>query len=647
MRYMAKLKILKHAAVLLAALALLCLLPGWLSGSARAETSAAYFDYPGNNSKLLVGENCRIKLRFRRPDGHGSDLDPTWYQPTTVTAWDSAGNQVWSGSASPIDPNYCVINDKVWITDFFISFDKPGIYTLGVKVPITAGTWEKITVYVCEEVGDYLIAGDCLVEYKGDGGAVTIPSGVTRIMDDVFSFKGVTSVTLPGGITEIGNGAFSGNDFTSFVIPDTVTKLGKNAFYYCIYLKDITFGKNLKNIPEDAFFCTALVNLTIPSTITSIDSRAFGGCSSLASVTIPSSVTSIGDAAFAGCSSLTGVTIPSGVTAIGDLMFSRCASLASVKIPSGVTSIGAAAFTGCSSLASLTIPASVTSIGDNAFDECSKLVITTTCNAYAGTWADAHNVSVIKEHNWGSPTYAWAKDNSLVNARQVCKNDSSHKISEVVETTYKVIKEPTYTAVGKGLYTSKAFTKSAAFEVQKKKVTIDMLPRTSIKKAKVDTIEDKFYTGSAIKPKLTIKYKGKKLVKGKDYSVTFENNIKPGKATVTIKGRNAFKGKKTVTFRILPKRVKITSLKPGKKKLTVTWTKGKAITGYQIEYSTKKNFSKSKTITITNKATVTTKIKNLKPGKIYYVRIRAYRKVGGKKYYSEWSDKEKAKVRGD
>ena len=129
--------------------------------------------------------------------------------------------------------------------------------------------------------------------------------------------------------------------------------------------------------------------------------------------------------------------------------------------------------------------------------------------------------------------------------------------------------------------------------------------------------------------------------------MSFADNVKPGKATVTITGKNAYKGKKTVTFSILPKKVKLVSLKPGKAKITVTWKKGAAITGYEIEYSLKKNFSASKTVTVSGAATVKTQIKNLKPGKIYYVRIRAYKKVGSKKYYSEWSNGMKAKVPED
>ena len=44
--------------------------------------------------------------------------------------------------------------------------------------------------------------------------------------------------------------------------------------------------------------------------------------------------------------------------------------------------------------------------------------------------------------------------------------------------------------------------------------------------------------------------------------------------------------------------------------------------------------------------TLTTELKNLKQGKVYYIRIRTYKTVGGKKYYSEWSTAKKKKLKG-
>ncbi len=80
----------------------------------------------------------------------------------------------------------------------------------------------------------------------------------------------------------------------------------------------------------------------------------------------------------------------------------------------------------------------------------------------------------------------------------------------------------------------------------------------------------------------------------------------------------------------------ISSLKQTKKgrKLKVKYNKFKGATGYQIQYSTSKKFSKKTTFN-SKKTSATTK--KLKKGKRYYVRVRAYIKTGKKKYYSKWS----------
>ena len=464
---------------------------------------------------------------------------------------------------------------------------------------------------------------------------------------------------------------------------------------YQMDITSIEIASGVTGIGDYAFSgCANTTSVKIASTVKRIGTNAFAGCR-MTSVTIPSGVTYIGDAAFQACFNLKSFAFPSGITAIEGGMFFTCESLESVTIPEGVTSIGNYAFAYCTSLKSIRLPKSLTSIGEGAFDNTSGLAVETPCGStYVPQWGAGQNITCKKTHSlkataakaatctaggnsaywtcegcgayysdsagktgiakdswvipalghsWGSPTYAWAKDNSAVTAKRVCSRDGSHVQSEKVATTYKVTKKATYTATGVGTYTTKAF-KNTAFKTQTKKVTLDKLARTPISKAKVTAIADQVYTGSAIKPALTIKYSGKKLVKGTDYTVSFRNNVKPGQATVTITGIKAYKGTVTATFKILPKPVKLLSLAPEKKKIAVMWKKGAAITGYDIEYSMNKDFSKSYTISISSALRITAKIGNLKPGKTYYVRIRTYKKVGSKVYYSTWSDSMKAKV---
>ncbi|MBR3737439.1 MAG: fibronectin type III domain-containing protein, partial [Eubacterium sp.] len=73
-----------------------------------------------------------------------------------------------------------------------------------------------------------------------------------------------------------------------------------------------------------------------------------------------------------------------------------------------------------------------------------------------------------------------------------------------------------------------------------------------------------------------------------------------------------------------PKSPKISSLSTKSKSITVKWKKVKC-SGYEIEYSTDKSMKNAKTIKISSSKTVSKKIKNLKKGKKYYFRIRAFK----------------------
>ena len=84
----------------------------------------------------------------------------------------------------------------------------------------------------------------------------------------------------------------------------------------------------------------------------------------------------------------------------------------------------------------------------------------------------------------------------------------------------------------------------------------------------------------------------------------------------------------------------IISVKAQNKAFTVKWKKKSSITGYQIQYSTNSKFKKgNKSIKIKSAKTVSKKITKLKSNKKYYVRIRTYKIVNKKTYYSSWSKK--------
>ncbi len=168
--------------------------------------------------------------------------------------------------------------------------------------------------------------------------------------------------------------------------------------------------------------------------------------------------------------------------------------------------------------------------------------------------------------------------------------------------------------------------------------------KTDISEASIE-VSDQIYTGKAITPPLAVILKGKVLAEGTDYTVQWNNNKDVGEAIVTIIGAGNYEGTKSATFKILPKKVKLSTLKAGKKKLTVKWKKGKGIDGYEIQYSLKANFKGKKTVTISNAKKKSAVISKLKKRKTYYVRIRAFKIVGGVKYYSEWSEVKSKKTK--
>lgn len=92
----------------------------------------------------------------------------------------------------------------------------------------------------------------------------------------------------------------------------------------------------------------------------------------------------------------------------------------------------------------------------------------------------------------------------------------------------------------------------------------------------------------------------------------------------------------------VPTGIKLTSKK---KSFTVSWKKHSTATGYQIQYSISSKFTSAKTVTISKNSTVSKTIKSLKSNKKYYVRIRAYKTIDGKKYYSSWSSAKTVKTK--
>ena len=200
------------------------------------------------------------------------------------------------------------------------------------------------------------------------------------------------------------------------------------------------------------------------------------------------------------------------------------------------------------------------------------------------------------------------------------KKDTDYTVSYSNNTKVGTAK---VTITGKGNYTGSV---SKTYSI-----------KNDFKKATVSGISTKAFTGKNITQTITVKYNGKTLKKGTDYTVSYSNNKSIGTATVKIAGKGSYTGTITKTFKINPAKQEIQKLTAKSKAFFVDWAQKGSATGYEIQYATNSKFTSAKKVTITNNKTDTKTISKLSGKKKYYVRVRSYTTVKGTKYYGAWS----------
>ena len=156
-----------------------------------------------------------------------------------------------------------------------------------------------------------------------------------------------------------------------------------------------------------------------------------------------------------------------------------------------------------------------------------------------------------------------------------------------------------------------------------------------------------FSLGAKAKTKLSYKSSDTKVATvSNNGQVTLKG---PGKATITITAAATSQynaATKKITITVKPKQTAGLKVKKGKKRMTVSWKWDKKATGYQITYAQNKKFKKGKkTITISKNKTIKRTVKKLKARKTYYVKVRAYKKVGKTKIYGAYSKVKKVNTR--
>ena len=104
------------------------------------------------------------------------------------------------------------------------------------------------------------------------------------------------------------------------------------------------------------YACYSLVNVGMPSALTTISNSAFSACTQLPQINLPATALNLGERAFYYCRKLNNVVLPEGLKTIPSSMFRSCASLDSIAIPASVENVGSLAFSGCSALRAVRMP---------------------------------------------------------------------------------------------------------------------------------------------------------------------------------------------------------------------------------------------------------------------------------------------------
>lgn len=447
--------------------------------------------------------------------------------------------------------------------------------------------------------------------------SVSMPSSLRSIGNYAFSdCIALSSVTIPEGVTEIGESAFGTTDnLSSIKIPGTVKTIGKDAFRAAGYKASkltVTLEKGITTIGDSAFGSTNIYELNIPDSVKTIGEGAFSGCSKLQKVTMGDSVTKIGAHAFAVCEELTSIRLSDNITEIPESMLYICPKITKVALPAKTKSIGKAAFCHCENLTEITMPSGVTEIGPTAFasTRIRSVVI-------------PDGVKVIAEG-----AFDFCKE-----LERVTFPAGITDIKAAAFEGCKKIKHVYYSGTPKKWAAVKIYgwndpIRSDSFGSSLKMHYVSVtMPVSGI-----------VYNGAAKKPAITVKDPAGKVISSKYYTVTWKNNKNVGtaSATVTLKGKYA--GTVTKTFKILPKATALSGVSALSKGFRVNWrAQTSQTTGYQVQYYVNKSFKNPVTKTVASYKTRTLTVKKLRAGKRYYVRIRTYRTVGGKKYYSAWS----------
>lgn len=551
------------------------------------------------------------------------------------------------------------IPDSVTTIDYNAFSDCPNLVSITIPCNVTSiGAYsfngcEKLTSITVDSKNKYYLSEDGVLFNKTKTELVAYPAGNSR-----------KEYTIPDGVKSLNKRAFLGAvNLTSIKIPNSVKTIGEGEFYGCKNLENINIPNGVKKIDSFTFYlCESLTNITIPDSVTSIGSTSFSGCKNLANITIPNGVTSIEGFAFEGCTNLTSITIPDSVNSIGAGAFASCSSLKSVKVPEGVTVIDAYTFNGCAGLTDISFPSTLKSIGYESFTDCKKLKSITFLNgptfinssAFQGCTSLANLVFPDSMEEIGSNAfYNCSSLSYVVIPKNIKKIDSlafssCKKLKDVYykgsKSDWKKIKNEDSQSIdtNEGIkdatihynYTPDELTvdkvKTTKFTCTDKAVKINWEKVNGAAGYRVyayNTKAKKWSTAATVSAS-TLSFKQTGLKSGTTYKYKVKAYAKQDGKTYWGEASD------TMTTTTKPAQPAIKSTSASTSAIRLNWNAVSGANGYRV---VRYDANAKKWVSVGTIKTTSFKETKLKGKTSYKYKVKAYRKVGGATYWSEYS----------
>lgn len=427
-----------------------------------------------------------------------------------------------------------------------------------------------------------------------------------KILNDgtlrLYQYEGTdTNIVVPDTIdgrkvTVLGNSTFQyctqASDIESVTLPDSLTTIEKNAFYNCEKLKSVTIPQNVSSIglaafveglsesslteikvdPENPYFSekdgvvfskdgTKLIvfpsgrsgDYQIPDGTVSVGDYAFYYCVNVSSITVPGSVRSLGEGAFGNCSSLTKAVLNEGLEEIGEYAFQISSGIRDLIIPASVKSVGKNGLR-LSSGCRIRVLSTDTVWADDAFRDSALIAgkKDSTLQKYAEdrgyTFVELSADNRIPLQNeWFEQITPEYEYNGKSHEPEIESSESAPELEQGsdYEVTYENnINAGTATVkiTGKDIFCG---TVERSFKITPDENGMHVCYFAENNETYLETT----FKGKKVEPEVVIDG----LVQGKDYTVTYVNNEKPGEARAELTGIGNYKGSETLYFTIYGK----------------------------------------------------------------------------------------------